>query len=35
MVKAEFPKTKVKLIVKPATGVGSTFRRVQVKVVGN
>jgi hypothetical protein len=35
MVKAEFPKTKVKLIAKPATGVGSTFRRVQVKVVGN
>jgi len=35
MVKAEFPKTKVKLIVKPATGVGPTFRRVQVKVVGS
>lgn len=35
LIKREHPKAKVQLRVKPATGVGSTFRRVQVKVVGS
>jgi hypothetical protein len=35
LVKKEFPNAVVQLRVKPATGVGSVFRRVQVKVVGS
>lgn len=35
LVKKEFPDTKVQLRVKPATGVGEKFRRVQVKVSGS
>jgi hypothetical protein len=35
LVKKEFPTAQVQLRVKPATGIGSQFRRVQVKVVGS